>query len=473
MYVRTMTTAASTDDRGRRRDAALLDRMVEVDTQLARLECELAGAIAEFLDLRRAEPVDAVAADKGKVLAGEFADEIAAALGWSTTRVHSRARLYRRLASGLPRTAALWRSGAIDGYKAGKVAEAADRLTRPESVNDLDDKVAERITDQTPTQLQQWLNRRVARVEPDAAERRHRRAHADRKVCTEQGLDGMGSLWMAAGAADISAIDTHLTGLARGLGREDPRTMDQRRADLAVDLLSGRFGPSPDSKQSATGSAVGVVVPLQSLLGVDDAPGELADRSASVPAPLARQIAARPGTLFYRLLTDARGNLLDVTQLGRFPSELLGFAVDVRDGTCRWPTCTTAAAKCDRDHTVSAPDGPTAAGNLGNDCRRHHRAKTHAGYHVDQPEPGTFVWRTPTGHRYTVEPEPLPVGSWPRPAIHDHDTPLAELIDLVDLDEPHPILDRSTVLDALGPRAGPEPLLAWECDLIAESARAP
>jgi hypothetical protein len=59
----------------------------------------------------------------------------------------------------------------------------------------------------------------------------------------------------------------------------------------------------------------------------------LADRSASVPAPLAQQIAARPGTLFYRLLTDARGNLLDVTQLGRFPSDLLGFAVDVRDGT--------------------------------------------------------------------------------------------------------------------------------------------
>ena len=237
-------------------------------------------------------------------------------LPWAGRRigVHSRARLYRRVAAGLPKTAALSRTGAIDGYRTGKVVEAADRLTRPESISDLDDKVAGRITDQTPTQLQRWLNRRVARIEPDAAEPRHRRAHADRRVCTEQGLDGMGSLWMAAGAADISAIDAHLTGLACGLGREDPRTMDQRRADLAVDLLSGCHGASTDSKQAAAGSALGVVVPLQSLLGVDDTPGELADRSASVPAPLARQIAARPGTLFYRLLTDARGNLLDVTQ---------------------------------------------------------------------------------------------------------------------------------------------------------------
>ncbi|MGH4011447.1 MAG: hypothetical protein ACRDTH_25335, partial [Pseudonocardiaceae bacterium] len=77
------------------------------------------------------------------------------------------------------------------------------------------------------------------------------------------------------------------------------------------------------------------------------------------------------------------------------------------------------------------------------------------------------------GHRYTVDPEPLPVGTWPGPVVRDHDTPLAELIDLIDLDDSNPVPDRSTVLDALGPRAGPEPLLGWESDLIAEPARAP
>jgi hypothetical protein len=132
-------------------------------------------------------------------------------------------------------------------------------------------------------------------------------------------------------------------------------------------------------------------------------------------------------------------------------------AVDVRDGPCRWPTCTTVASRCDRDHTIPVPDGPTAAANLGSDCRRHHRAKTHDSYHVDQAEPGVFVWQTPTGHRYTVEPEPLPVGAWPLPVVPDHDdTPLAELIDLIDLDDDNPYLDRSAVRDALGPRAGPE-----------------
>ena len=445
------------------RDGDLIDRMVGLDREQARLEAQLATTIVEFLDLRGSEPVDAVAAGKGRVLAGEFAvDEVAVALGWSTHRVQARARLVRTLRSGLPRTWALWCSGDIDGYKASKVVEAADRLTRPESVTILDGEAARRIVGQTATQLQRWLNRRVGRLEPDRAERRHRRAYADRKVATGMDLDGMGWLWMAAGAADIAAIDQHVTGLARGLGSEDPRTMDQRRADLAVDLLTGRH---EGTSTGGTGTAVGVVVPVQSLLGMDDTPGELSDRSASIPAGLARQIAARPDTLFYRLLTDERGNLLDVTQLGRFPSDLLGFAVDVRDGTCRWSTCSTAASNCDRDHTIPAPTGPTNAANLGSGCRRHHRAKTHAGFELEQAEPGVFVWRTPTGHRYTAEPEPLPVGKWPAAVLHDQHTPITELIDLVD--DTGPPLDHTTVHDALQPHAASDLLLVPEIDLIA------
>ncbi|MGH3741813.1 MAG: DUF222 domain-containing protein [Micromonosporaceae bacterium] len=104
--------------------------------------------------------------------------------------------------------------------------------------------------------MQQWLHRRVARLEPDAAERRHRRAHADRRLTSRMDLDGMGSLWMAAGAADIAAIDTHLNGLARQLGGQDPRTMDQRRADLAVDLLTGHYADPATGAASAAGAAI-------------------------------------------------------------------------------------------------------------------------------------------------------------------------------------------------------------------------
>ena len=50
------------------------------------------------------------------------------------------------------------------------------------------------------------------------------------------------------------------------------------------------------------------------------------------------------------------------------------------------------------------PEGATVAPNLGAFCRRHHRFKqSGGGPRVSQPEPGRFVWRMPTGHRYTVD----------------------------------------------------------------------
>jgi hypothetical protein len=458
-----MTSSATGDAAESSRDAWLIDRMAEINREIGALEAELASTICEFIDLRRSEPVDGVSGDRAKVLPAEFAaDEIAAALGWSTHRVQDQARRYRQLRARLPRTCASWRAGEIDGYKAGKIVEAANRLTRPESIARLDEEVAERAVSQTASQLSRWLCRRVARLEPDRAERRHRRAMTDRKVCTGVEPDGMGSLWMLAGAADIAAIDQHLIGLARGIGADDPRTMDQRRTDVAVDLLLGRH----DGSGTPAGSPnVAITVPVQSLMGVDDTPGELADRSASIPASLAREIAARPGTLFYRALTDERGQLLDVTELGRFPSERLGFAIDLRDGTCRWPTCSVPAARCDADHTIPAPDGPTATSNLGPASRRHHRGKTADIFDLEQPDPGVFVWATPTGHRYVVEPDPMPVGRWPAPTIVDDYTPIAALIDIVD--QLGPRVWESDVRAGLDPRTGPEPLLRWEIDAIA------
>ena len=157
---------------------------------------------------------------------------------------------------------------------------------------------------------------------------------------------------------------------------------------------------------------IGVVVSIQSLFGFSESPGELADRSALVPASLVRELAGHQGTLFYRLLTDPVGNLLDVTELGRFPSRKLTAALRFRDGVCTSPICQLAAQRCDLDHAVPWPQGPTAAGNLGPACRNDHRAKTHGGFGVTMSADGT-TWTTPTGHRYRTATDPLPVEEWP------------------------------------------------------------
>lgn len=86
-----------------------------------------------------------------------------------------------------------------------------------------------------------------------------------------------------------------------------------------------------------------------------------------------RELAAEPGTLFYRLLTDPLGKLLEATEIGRFPSRKLRIALDARDGLCAFPTCGVPVSSCDADHVIPSPRGPTSAENLRHLCRRHHR----------------------------------------------------------------------------------------------------
>ena len=42
-------------------------------------------------------------------------------------------------------------------------------------------------------------------------------------------------------------------------------------------------------------------------------------------------------------------------------------------------------------------------GNYGPLTTRHHRLKTHAGWQVQQPFPGIYVWRDPHGAFYLVD----------------------------------------------------------------------
>lgn len=81
--------------------------------------------------------------------------------------------------------------------------------------------------------------------------------------------------------------------------------------------------------------------------------------------------------------------------------------VILRDQVSVFPFGTRSARSCDLDHTHPwQPDGPpnqTRASNLGALDRKAHRAKTHAGWTIEQPTPGTFTWTSPLGYHYQVD----------------------------------------------------------------------
>jgi hypothetical protein len=90
----------------------------------------------------------------------------------------------------------------------------------------------------------------------------------------------------------------------------------------------------------------------------------------------------------------------------------------LRDRHCVFPGCTLDARACDLDHLApyvpldqGGPPGQTTPANLACLCRRHHRAKTFAGWRyrrlparddpTDQPGP-TYEWSSPHLRTYRV-----------------------------------------------------------------------
>lgn len=78
--------------------------------------------------------------------------------------------------------------------------------------------------------------------------------------------------------------------------------------------------------------------------------------------------------------------------------------IRARRATCVAPCCNRSAAEGDADHTIAWPEGPTCQENLGGACRYHHRCKQDSEWTLEQPDPGIFRWRRPSGRTSTTRP---------------------------------------------------------------------
>jgi hypothetical protein len=81
--------------------------------------------------------------------------------------------------------------------------------------------------------------------------------------------------------------------------------------------------------------------------------------------------------------------------------------VRTRDKTCRVPGCRQPARRCDLDHLIPFPEGPTSASNLNALCRRHHRLKGEGNWDVKPDINGGLIWKSPAGFEFEVPAEPV------------------------------------------------------------------
>ncbi len=361
-----------------RSETSRLDRIAQLERERARTEAQITREMLAYADECRVEAEKYAEPRVRNLEAGAAADELALVLRQPTRTVQLRLAQARRARTLLPLTSLAHRRGSIDAFRVSVVSEYAAMLENAESLIALDGKVVAYAARHTVAQLRSWLRRFVARIEPNAGLRRHRRAHADRCVWFQHDADGISWLHAQMTSLDAHRINALLNSIGEKLSDNDPGlNLEQARSDALTGLLLGRISDSGSTGQPRSGATIAITVPVTSLSGLSEEPGESFDGQFALPAELVRELAAEPGTLFCRVMTDPLGHILDVTELGRFPSRKLRTAIQIRDGVCRFATCSRPAAACDLDHEIPHPRGPTSGDNLQPLCRRHHRLKTH------------------------------------------------------------------------------------------------
>ncbi len=294
-----------------------------------------------------------------------------------------------------------------------------------------------------PARLRSRLNALRDRLEAVPPAERHAAARAERYVALEDAEHGMSWLHAFLPSVEAHAIVNRLTDVAHAAqdldaedGFDDPRTIDQRRADLLADYLSGdhvRVGDADDyvarvargrdfGRFAGIRPTVVVTVPVQTLLDHDidryidrDIGADPGGAAPTIPAMLdgvvpidpatARELTANaPG--LYRLLTDPHsGASLDLSRTRYQPSTELRLWLRLRDETCRFPGCGRLAKGCDVDHTVDWQyGGPTSAANLAHLCRGHHTLKHRTRWRMRQHADGAITWTGPSGKEYSTMP---------------------------------------------------------------------
>lgn len=439
-------------------DAAVVDAIGE-SARAENMACaRRLAAVAELYD-RRQIPVED---GEGRVLWlidpwEAVAAEVAAAQ--CITPAAAGALLHNAvcLRERLPEVAAVFAAGHID-YRAVRMIVARTLLALdPAVLAAIDAEIATAIRTWGPLSVHRMelaIDRIVELHDPDARRRTEARARG-RHVDITHGT-GISYLSGQLHQTDATLLDNRLTALARSVCDDDPRTMDQRRADAFGALAAGHdtLACACDNTEcSAAGNDVkpSVVVHVVAEAAVlesasagevhgsrpeDDTVEMITNHERLVevlreavrrptpalklePAPNSGLViggSTIPASTLADLISRGLAEVRPVVHPGESPPEpryrpsgALADFIRCRDLTCRFPGCDRPADFCDVDHTVPFDlGGPTHASNLKLLCRKHHLLKTFwcgaDGWHDEQLPDGTVIWTSPSGREYRTTP---------------------------------------------------------------------
>ena len=320
------------------------------------------------------------------------------------------------------------------------------------------DRVLAPRRDGSPCSMPQFrrrLARQITLHDPEAGAQARADALAERYVGLQPYPDGTAALTITGDSARAGAALQRIDAIARrikaaGLSQHGPgtpaaqaRTLANLRSDVALDLIlngqiiapttpvtspehamappgSAETAPGGDEDLDHAGTAlpittyqaigelppasVSVVVSLSTLMGLDERTADLVG-TGTISAGQARELAVAGGSTWQRLVTDPlTGTALELTTTQYRPTPGMRRDIIVRDGLCRGVGCTLPAYRCELDHTIAWPTGPTTGTNLTALHHGHHNAKTRRWWRARALPDQVLGWTSPIGRNYTTEP---------------------------------------------------------------------
>lgn len=423
-----------------------LEQVQNEQSRLAALEVHGLTALAGAHARRREFTVLDPESDRERLLVieDESCEEVAAALRRSPLQVRNQLADARLLAGPLARTRRALEVGRITAGHVRAVVEAARRLSTAsvawqdpslDTAADAADRVAFhaacarierrvlRHAERSTVARTRLLARRVvACVDAAGQEERRRRARAHIDVSVTAEDDGLALLMARLPVIDAARAWAALDARARHSSADCAATLGQLRVQALVDAVCGTADEvdammppgSAASPAAAVTALINVTIPLDSLLGMTEAPGAVTlgpSASEPVSAEAVRELLHQDETpaILRRLVLDTTtGHLVDRGRRTYAVDGSLRAFISLRDGVCRFPGCLRVASRCQMDHATAWHDGGASdRDNLGPLCTRHHQLKTHANWEITQSDAdGSCRWRSPMGRVY----QSLPIG---------------------------------------------------------------
>ncbi|WP_234792969.1 DUF222 domain-containing protein, partial [Mycolicibacterium fortuitum] len=281
-------------------DAVLIDRIgAAARAESVAIAARLA-AIGALDSLREQELADSILwrTDPFEEVAAEVSAAMRIARGRAATQIHH-ARVLR---DKLPLVAARFAVGDID-YRVVRMIIARTGIVDEAVWAGLDAELAARAQRwmrfserQLRDRIDQWiakLDPNGVRVPPDISEQRF--------VQIEPSTPGMASMWANIDAVDAVALDQRLDAVANTVCEQDPRSLEQRRADAVGPLarLEAQLGcrcgredcPAGQNRAAADAAVVHVLAQSSTVDGASDTPGYLPGHGI-LPAESVRNVAA-------------------------------------------------------------------------------------------------------------------------------------------------------------------------------------